>query len=177
MTHFALVHLEKETKGQTCCKNKQTNKTIPRSRQNCWGSNLVADDLPLHGHTQAGERAVAHQARHNGLAAFGLSQLVGLGLTAVQRLRGEEAHVAVATGDDGQQLLLQHQVDVVHFLVVAHADDLCGDEEGEESRKVKKKVTRHRDFEVTLQKKVPFIPSLVTWMTKRPSSLPRATRS
>lgn len=115
--------------------------------------NLIADDLPLHGHTQAGERAVAQKARHNGLAAFGLSQLVGLGLASIQRLRGEEAHVAVATGDDGQQLLLQHQVDVVHFLVVAHPDDLWGDEKEEEGREVKKKVTLHQNFEEALRKK------------------------
>lgn len=87
-------------------------------------THLVADDLPLHGHAEAGERAVAHQARHDGLAALGLRQLVGLGLAAVQALRGEEAHVAVPAGDDGQQLLLEHQVDVVHLLVVAHPDYL-----------------------------------------------------
>lgn len=86
-------------------------------------TDLVADDLPLHGHAEAGERAAAHLSRGDGLAAFRLHQLVGVALTAVQRLSREEADVAVPARDDGQQLLLQHQVDVMHLLVVSHADN------------------------------------------------------
>lgn len=85
-------------------------------------SDLVADDLSLHGHTEAGERAVADGPRDDGLAAFCLCQLVGVGLSAVQRLCREETDVAVPAGDDGQQLLLGDQVDVVHLLVVSHPD-------------------------------------------------------
>lgn len=84
---------------------------------------LVAYDLSLHGHTEAGERAVADGSRHDSLTAFCLCQLVGLGLAAVQGLCGEETHVAVPAGDDGQQLLLENQVDVVHLLVVPHPDN------------------------------------------------------
>lgn len=84
---------------------------------------LVADDLPLHGHAEAGEGAVAHGAGDDGLAALCLCQLVGLRLAAVQRLRGEETHVAVPAGDHRQQLLLGDQVDVVHLLVVPHPDN------------------------------------------------------
>ncbi len=85
-------------------------------------SHLVAYDLSLHSHAEAGERAVADGAGDNGLAALCLSQLVGLGLAAVQGLRGEETDVAVPAGDDRQQLLLRNQVDVVHLLVVPHPD-------------------------------------------------------
>lgn len=83
---------------------------------------LVAYDLPLHGHAEAGERAVADEAGDDGLAALRLCQLVGLGLAAVQGLRGEETDVPVPAGDDGQQLLLQNQVDVVNLLVVSYSD-------------------------------------------------------
>lgn len=85
-------------------------------------SDLIAYDLSLHGHTEAGERAVADGAGHNGLAAFRFGQLVGVGLTTVQGLCGEETDVAVPARDDGQQLLLGDQVDVMHFLVVSHPD-------------------------------------------------------
>lgn len=86
-------------------------------------TDLVADDLSLHGHAEAGERAAAHLAGGDGLAAFRLRQLVGISLAAVQRLGREEADVAVPARDDGQQLLLQHQVDVMHLLVVSHTDN------------------------------------------------------
>lgn len=85
-------------------------------------SHLIAYDLSLHGHAEAGEGAVADGARHDGLAALCLCQLVGLGLAAVQGLRGEETDVTVPAGDDRQQLLLENQVDVVHLLVVPHPD-------------------------------------------------------
>ena len=85
-------------------------------------SDLVADDLPLHGHTEAGERAVADRAGDDGLAAFCLCQLVRVDLSAIQGLCGEEPHMAVPAGDDGQQLLLGDQVDMVHFLIVSHPD-------------------------------------------------------
>lgn len=89
-------------------------------------TDLVADDLSLHGHAEAGERAAADLAGGDGLAASRLHQLVGLGLTAVQRLSREEADVAVAARDDGQQLLLKQQVDVMHLLVVSHTDNFWG---------------------------------------------------
>ncbi len=83
---------------------------------------LVAYDLSLHGYAEARERAVADGAGHDGLAAFCLCQLVGVSLTAVQGLRGEETDVTVPAGDDGQQLLLENQVDVMHLFVVPHPD-------------------------------------------------------
>lgn len=85
-------------------------------------SDLVTYDLSLHGHTEAGERAVADGAGDDGLAALCLRQLVGLCLAAVQGLRGEETDVTVPAGDDRQQLLLGNQVDVVHLLVVPDPD-------------------------------------------------------
>lgn len=113
---FTLVHLRNDKRwrqeGETADSWSVRTKVV----------HLVADDLPLHGHAEAGERAAAHMAGGDGLAAFGLRQLVGLGLAAVQRLSREEAHVAVAARDDRQQLLLQHQVDVMHLLVVSHPD-------------------------------------------------------
>lgn len=62
--------------------------------------NLVAYDLSLHGHAEAGDRAVTDLTRGDCLATFRLRQLVGLGLTAVKGLRGEETDVAVPAGDD-----------------------------------------------------------------------------
>lgn len=85
--------------------------------------NLVADDLPLHSHAEAGEGAVAQRPRGHGLAAFCLRQLVGFALAPVQSLSQEETHVAIPARHHRQQLLLQEQVDVVHLLVVPHPDD------------------------------------------------------
>lgn len=81
---------------------------------------LVTYDLSLHGYTEAGEGAVADGTRDDGLASLCFSQLVGLALTPIQRLRGEETDVAVPAGDDGQQLLMGDEVNVVHLLVVPH---------------------------------------------------------
>lgn len=79
--------------------------------------------MPLHRHTEAGEGATADGAGDDVLAAFRLHQLVGLRLAAIQGLCGEETDVAVPAGDDGQQLLLGHQLDLIHLLVVPHPDD------------------------------------------------------
>ncbi len=40
----------------------------------------------------------------------------------VWKMRGEETDVTVPAGDDGQQLLLENQVDVMHLFVVPHPD-------------------------------------------------------
>lgn len=119
---FPFVHLQKPpppTKSSPLGLGRETSSAVK-------GPDLVADDLPLHGHAEAGERAVADRARGHALATLRLPQLVGLGLPAVQRLGEEEADVAVPAGDDRQQLLLQHQVNVMHLLVVSHPDDFWG---------------------------------------------------
>lgn len=87
------------------------------------GTNLVTHDLPLHGHTETCERAVSDGPGDDGLTALCLAELVGLDLAAIEGLRGEESDVAVPSRDDSQQLLLGDQVDVVHFLIVAHPND------------------------------------------------------
>lgn len=100
--------------------------------------NLVAYDLSLHGHAEAGERAATDLTRGDCLATLRLRQLVGLGLTAIKSLRGEETDVAVPAGDDRQQLLLEHQVNVVHLLIVPNPDYFCGAKKdvGGEDRKI-----------------------------------------
>lgn len=85
-------------------------------------SHLVTDDFTLHGHAQAGDGAVPDRAGGDGLAVLGFGQLVGVRLAAVHSLRGDEAHVAVPARDDGQQLLLGDQVNLVDLLVVPHTD-------------------------------------------------------
>lgn len=129
MTSFTLIHLQSIGTIGKCFLQQQIKTNISLKLYVSINSfrrvfpHLVAYDLSLHGHTEAGERAVTDGSRHDSLTAFSLCQLVGLGLTAVQGLRGEETHMAVPAGDDGQQLLLENQVDVVHLLVVPHPDN------------------------------------------------------
>ena len=63
-------------------------------------THLVTDDLSLHGHTQTDEGVVSDGPGHQRCAALGLGQLVRVHLPSVQRGHGEEADVAVTTGDD-----------------------------------------------------------------------------
>lgn len=83
---------------------------------------LKTHDFTLHSHTEAGKGAVSDRTGDNRLTALCLSQLVGISLTAVQGLGGEEADMAVPARDDCQQLLLRHQVDLVDLFVVPHPD-------------------------------------------------------
>lgn len=85
-------------------------------------SHLKSYDLPLHCHTETGERAVADGAGDDVIAVFCIWQLVRFCLAAVQGLSREETGVAVPARYDGQQLLLGDQVDLIHLLVVPYPD-------------------------------------------------------
>lgn len=88
---------------------------------------FIAEYLPLHRHTKAGEGAMPHLAGCYALAALCFSQLEELSLSAVQGSQGVESDMAISPRNDGNELLLWDQLHLMNFLVVPDSDNLCNE--------------------------------------------------
>jgi hypothetical protein len=90
---------------------------------------FIAEDLSLHGHTQAGQSSVAHFPSSYGLTPFSLCQFIKIRLSPIQGWHRKKSDVAISAWDHSDKLVTWNEFDLMDFLIITNSNNLYMKEE------------------------------------------------